>query len=660
MKKNALALILFLSSVNLFAQDFQVAVPTAEEISMKRYDKDTSAHALYLNEYGQGKLAVTNSDNIRLIFTYHAKIKIFDTKGIDKGTVDIPLYNSTDGDATEEVEDLKGFTIYTDANGNAQQVNLDPKTVHKVKLSKNRSSLRFAMPGLKSGCIIEYSYTIISPYWDSFHTWEFQDDAPKIHSEFEAHIPAFWHYNALIRGPLKLTKSIAEAEADCFSTHGASSGCAHLVYGMNDIPAFIEEDNMTAAKNFLSAIYFELSDFTNPYDGSKKVFTKEWRDLDYELKHADYFGSQIKRTGLMKPHMLPLIAGKTDDLEKAKAVYEYVQKNMKWNNYYARGSNDGISKAFDNHTGNVGDINLMLVAALSAAGVNTEAVLLSTRPNGVVNKLYPTFEDFNYVIAKVNIGDKIYFLDATDPLLGFGMLPLRCINGEGRVMSLDKPSYWLDIKPQQKRSSTYSLDLTLQSDGKIKGTLSHFSIGYEAYERRKAIKKFNSVDEYVDHLADGLAKIKIIKSDITNLDSLNMPVSEIYQIEMNSYKDMGASERLLFNPIIVDRIATNPFKLADRTYPVDWGMPSDSRFVVTMHIPDNYTIESAPKPLAIALPNQGGRFVTSYDGSDNTFTYSFVTQFGKSVYAREEYPYLKEIYNKIILAEKSELVFKKK
>ncbi|MGZ3758057.1 MAG: transglutaminase domain-containing protein [Mucilaginibacter sp.] len=660
MKKNALALLLFLSSVNLFAQDFQVAVPTAEEISMKKYAKDTSAHALYLNEYGRGKIDVTNGDNIRLFFNYHAKIKIFDTKGLDKGTVEIPIYNSTDEQYFDEVEDIKGFTVYTDDNGNAQQVNLDPKTVHKVKLNKNHSALRFAMPGLKSGCIIEYSYTIVSPFWDSFHTWEFQDDAPKVHSEFEAHIPAFWHFNALIRGALKLNKSIAEAEPDCFSTHGAKSGCAHLVYGMNDIPAFIEEDHMTASKNFLSAIYFELSDYTNPYDGSKKILSKEWKDVDYDLKHADYFGSQIKKTNLMKPHILPVIAGKTNDLEKAKAVYEYVQKNMKWNNYYGRGSYDGISKAFDNHTGSVADINLMLVAALNAAGINAEAVLLSTRDNGLVNKLYPTVEDFDYVIAKVNIGDKSYFLDATDPLLAFGMLPLRCINGEGRVMSLDKPSYWLDIKPQQKRSDTYSLDLTLQNDGKIKGTMTHFSIGYEAYEKRKAIKKFNSIDEYVDHLADGLTKIKILKSEVSNLDSLNTPVSEVYQIEMNSYKDMGASERLLFNPIIVDRTTTNPFKLAERTYPVDWGMPSDSRFVVTMHIPENYTIESAPKPMALALPNQGGSFVTSYDGSDNTFTYSFVTRFGKSVYGTEEYPYLKEIFNKIILAEKSELVFKKK
>ncbi len=36
-------------------------------------------------------------------------------------------------------------------------------------------------------------------------------------------------------------------------------------------------------------------------------------------------------------------------------------------------------------------------------------------------------------------------MDATDPLLSFGMLPMRCLNDQGRVMSLISLSYWIDI-----------------------------------------------------------------------------------------------------------------------------------------------------------------------------------------------------------------------
>jgi hypothetical protein len=77
-------------------------------------------------------------------------------------------------------------------------------------------------------------------------------------------------------------------------------------------------------------------------------------------------------------------------------------------------------------------------------------------------------------------------------------------------------------------------------------------------------------------------------------------------------------------------------------------------------VPQQYTIENQPQPIAFGMPNQGGKFITDFQSDNNTFTFSYVTQLNKSVYSPEEYPYLKELYNKIILAERGELVFKKK
>src|SRR5690606_39369686 len=122
------------------------------------------------------------------------------------------------------------------------------------------------------------------------------------------------------------------------------------------------------------------------------------------------------------------------------------------------------------------------------AGINTEAVLLSTRENGIVNKIYPVVSDFDYVIAKANIGNESYLLDATDPLLPFGLLPLRCINDQGRVVSLDKPSYWIDLKASQKETKIYNLNLTLAEDEKIHDTATIFSAGYEELKKQKAEK----------------------------------------------------------------------------------------------------------------------------------------------------------------------------
>ena len=79
-----------------------------------------------------------------------------------------------------------------------------------------------------------------------------------------------------------------------------------------------------------------------------------------------------------------------------------------------------------------------------------------------------------------------------------------------------------------------------------------------------------------------------------------------------------------------------------------------------MHLPAQYTIETTPQAISIGLPNDGGRFLTNYDPGNNSFTFSSIIQFNKSIYSSEEYPYLKELYNKIILTEKNEIIFKKK
>ncbi|MBB6128843.1 DUF3857 domain-containing protein [Mucilaginibacter lappiensis] len=638
------------------AQDFKEGF-VQEEVDMKKYDKDTAAHAVFLNEFGNSRMDVTSDDRIGLIYNYHAKIKIFDNKGFSSGTIEIPVHNGDN--VTEEVTDISGTTYYKDDNGLMQKLDLDPKKIFKVKDYKYQSTIKFALPGLRPGCVIEFRYRLTSPFWDNFRKWEFQDDIPKIYSQYEVHIPGFWTFNASLRGPYKLTKNSSELERECFTSHGSKSDCSHLVYGMKDIPAFVEEDYMTSPKNFLSAIYFELVEWTNPYTGAKTRETKEWKDIDHQLKIEDGFGSQLKRKDLMKERMDPIIAGKTTEMDKATAIYAYLQKWYKWNDYIGISSSDGIKRAMDAHTGSIADINLTLITALNAAGINTEAVLLSTREHGNINTLYPVISDFNYVVAKANIDGKSYYLDASDPLLSFGVLPLKCLNDKGRVISLDKPSYWVELSTLQKTSEIHTLDLTLLDNGKIKGTITNYYNGYKAYTQRKAIKKFNSVDEYIEDLDGKLPKIKILKSNISNLDSLNQPLGEIFEVEIDAYDNMNKA-RLVFNPFFWEKRTTNPFKLAERDYPVDWGMASDNRLVLNMHFPAQYAIETPPQVVAFALPNSGGMFVTNFDSHDNEFTFSNMTRFTKAIYTPEEYPYLKELYNKIVLTEKTDMVFKKK
>eukprot|EP01037_Dinobryon_pediforme_P007441 gene7441-7505_t len=489
---------------------------------MKNYPKDTSAHAVVINEYGTSRIAFDNDYQVQITYEYHTKIKFFDSKEFDReGKFDIPVYNSNNV-LYEDVRELKGITFYKDEKGFVQQAELDPKKVIREVESKHWSMLKFAMPGLRNGCVIE-SYI------------------PKINSVYEVHIPGFWNYNASLRGFLKLTKNESRIEKACLQfgnsgyNSGASADCSDIIYGISD-----------------------LTDETDILNGAKKKFTKEWRDIDYLLKNDVTFGTQLKHIDFIKDRIKPIVISSSDQLTKAQGIYDYVKKTIKWNNLNDFSSDDGIRKAFDNHIGNSGDINLALIAALNAA-------------------------------------------------------------------------------TQQRQTDTYSLDLTLQNDGKFKGKIIRYSSGYSGYLKRKEIKKFNSVDEYVDNL--GLKKIKILKADISNLDSLDKPLGESYEVEMSAYDNMN-SDRLIFTPFFLNAIKTNPFKLAERDFPVDWGMPSDERYVINIHLPNQYAIEKIPEAVAFSMPNQGATAQNIYQNPyDANIIPKEMLTYASAVVRDEQYPY---------------------
>jgi hypothetical protein len=656
MKKIYTLSIVILLSINITkAQNFDYGTFGQEDLNLKSIDVDSNANAVVIKEFGKSAIDIDEATGKSFVmFDYHVKIKLFNKTGFKNGNVEIPRWIR--GDQTDEISGLTA-TTYNFINGEVQRTELDKKQIFSERKSNYIALTKFTMPNLRAGSVIEYKYSLKIFSVFNFKTWEFQSDIPKIYSEYIAYLPAVYNYNVSIRGPLKLTSSTAVVQKECMRISGTPIDCSKMTYVMKKIPAFIEEEHMTAASNFKSAIYFELSDIQY-LNGSKTNITKTWKDVDYELTHDQSFGGQIKKKDIFKDIIPAVTKSSTDDLSKAKSIYSYLKKAIKWNHYYGMSCESSLKKALDTHTGNIADINLSLVTALSAAGLDAEAVILSTRENGTVNNLYPVISDFNYVIAKVNIGDQSFLLDASEPLLPFGLLPLRCINEKGRVISLKKPSYWYDLKASQTEGVRYNMIAELTPEGKIVGDLVIYSTGYAALEKRRAILDANSIDDYVQKLDNGMSKIAILKHEISNLDSLDAYLVESYKVKMDAFES-GNADQLFFNPFFLDRVTKNPFNLNDRTYPVDLGAKSDSRINLTIKLPENYTLADQPKDLSLGLPNQDGKYLTRTALEDRTLSFTQVFQLNKPIYESDEYFTLKELYSQIIQLQKTDIVLKK-
>src|SRR5688500_393642 len=504
MKFSILPLVFLLCQIDLQGQDFPYGSVSAADLHMAVYAPDTSAGAVVLKEFGEAY--ISNGENYNLIFKYHVRIKILNKNGLDHSNIEIPLYN--DGvNRQERIFEVKASSFNME-NGRINEDAVPEKSVYNEDRHKYKDVKKFAIPNVRVGSVIELSYTIESPFVFNFRTWEFQSSIPKVESEYWARIPHVYHYNITLRGFLELTKNENSVEKACLGSGGDpmsggfSADCVLMKLGMRNIPAFVEEDYMTAKKNFISSIQFELSQIQYP-DGRVDKITKEWKDAEQELRMENKFGVQLKRGKDIEAEVKRLIEGESSELDKARKVYNFIKDWFVWNDTFGKYSEYGISKAFEARKGNVGDINLSLVAALRYAGLDVEPVILSTRANGTVVELHPVLSEFNYVVAKVNIGDKFYLADATEKFYPFGLLPERCLNGKGRVIG-DRKSYWVDLKPSDVGKTVSLYSFVLNDEGVMTGTLETTFIGYDAVNKREEIVSFPSLDEYIRELKSGM------------------------------------------------------------------------------------------------------------------------------------------------------------
>ena len=645
-----------IGSQQLFAQDFEFGKFNSEDFNLKNVPFDSTANAVVLREFGTASIQFDdNTGRSYISYEYHVKIKIFNKQGFDEANIQIPL-RIYSNDRMDEISGLSAVTMNFTETG-LSKTELNPKGIFTDKKSKYLNINKFTMPDIREGSIIEYKYLIKRPYIFNFVTWEFQSGLPKLHSEFIGFIPPIYNFNASIRGFFKLTEQKGVVSKNCLRINGVDQDCSKMTYIMKDIPSFIEESYMTAASNFKSAIYFELSDVQHLRGGSSKI-TKTWKDVDYELISDKSFGGQMKKKDLFTPLLPEILKNATDEWSKANAIYDYIKKNIKWNNYVGKYSENDIKKALELHSGNIGDINLALIAALSAAEIDVEALILSTRSNGTITDVHPVISDFNYVVAKVNIGGKSYLLDASQPFLPFGLLPHHCMNNRGRVLGIKKASYWYDLKASQKDANYYSFDGNLAMDGKITGHMKISSSGYSALNKRESIADAGSLDAFVESFDEKMPNIRILKHKISNIDSLNQELIEEYEIEMQMSGDLNV-EQFYFNPFFIDRNTKNPFNLNERLFPVDLGAITEKRVTMNLKVPANFVLVEKPKDISLTLPNADAKYSNRIAFQPGEINMLQLLQLNKPVYHAEEYLSLKEFYSRVIQQQNTDLILKR-
>ena len=652
MKKIYLTTLLTLSILSLFAQnnEYTFGELTNKDIIFTKEQIDSTANAVVLYESGDTKFKVDNS-NVKVYTTYYFKIKIFNKEGFKHATFSIPIYNNKSH--SEKVVEVKGITHN---NNNTNKTHLSLNNVYTEQQNNNWKSVKFTMPNLKDNCIIEVSYTIVTPFKFNLTGWPFQSNIPKLVSQYNALIPGNYIYNRKLTGYLKLTTNTSIVKKNCFSVPGfkGDANCEDLTYSMVNIPAFKEEEYMTSSENLKSKITFELAK-TIWFDGTKREYTTTWDEVDREFRTDKNVGVQLRKNKYFDTALPVEIKSIPNKMERAKAVYTFIQQHYSYNKNYGMFKDVRVKDAFENNTGNASEINISLINALEAAGLNSELVLISTRDNGFPTKVYPVITDFNYVLAKINIDNDTYLLDATDKLMPFGMLPFRCLNSYGRAMDFENESYWVDIDAYKNSQTSITVHLVLNDNGSITGKFRRKNSGYNALNKRMDYQ-FKNENEIIDEFENTFNNLTVTNYSIENKDNIDKPLIENFELEF----EFENIDLIYFNPFFGGSFQENPFKQEDRLYPVDFGYPQKHTLTLSLELPDSYKIKSYPTDHAINFNEKAGVFSLKSRAS-NIYKYSLYSSFeiNKAIFQNNEYNRLKELFKYAINAQKTPLAIEK-
>lgn len=662
----SLPVFLFAASASAQKPPIKFGDVPIEQLKMTRYDKDSSAAAVVLADYGESTIDYGSETGFRIEFERIRRVKIFTKDGYEWGNFSIPLYR--DGSTEENLGSLKAVT-YNLENNKVVETKMKNDAVFKEEADQNLRYVKVALPNVKEGSVIEITYRVNSPFLFNFQDWDFQSTIPTLWSEYRTRIPEYFGYKKFMQGYLAVTVNETKSEFKSFNFISrektgivkTSAVNEKVDYSENytrlalkDAPAFKTEPYMTTYRDYVARINFELNSIQLP-DQGLKTYNDSWADLNNDFLENESFGGVIKGSNFLKEHVEAAVAGKTDAKEKIAAIYYYVRELIDWDGQYRKYSDENLKRVIDNKKGSSAEINLTLVSMLQKAGINANPVLLSTRDHGFIRKESSVSSQFNYVIAAAEVNGKYILLDATDKSLPITLLPERCLNGEGFLVASEK-SGWINITPIKSKTAVSS-ELVLSGDGKLKGKMQFTHDGYFAQNIRKTYNK-KGKEEYVKDVGSAYGW-EIESSSFENLDKLQEPVKEIHEVNLNEHIQM-TGDNMYINPLLVNRLDKNPFQAENREYPVDFGSPEERLYITRITLPEGWNVEELPAPKVLVLPANSAKYV--YNMSQNGNIVSFTSQLviNKALFSYDEYPNLRDFYAQVVAKQAEQIVLKKK
>jgi hypothetical protein len=610
-----------------------------EDLQMTTCDLDPDADAYILIKTGETTYSLGGDEPI-LETVYRYRVKILKDKGTGRSNIRIRYYTA---DRMENIDGISGVTYNLDAGGNIVKSKLDQSNVYVKQLDKYFSETVFTLPDVRKGSVIEYQFTKNSKYFTEIDPWNFQDEIPTRICRFYLSIPQYFDFT------YNVTAALPVEQKDETVNEAARS------FTMKNIPALKEEPYMSARRDFLQHIDFQLAGIEAP--GHPYVsYRSDWLKLNEELLRSDHFGAQLHKD---IPHTGSLdlqLATLKDSVARMSAVYDYVRRHMNWDGVNSLYSDDGVKTAWEKKNGSITEINLILVDLLRDAGLRAYPLLVSTRDHGRVNTGYPLLTQFNETMAYVLIGGKTYVLNGADKFNPYRLIPYDVQYTQGYVIDRNNPGWVPLANNENQYKAIVLLTGRMTEDGRFEGNAQISNFDYSKNQRCESLQE--GMDKFKDaYFTKGYTNLKIDSLAVEGRDDDSSPLQQTVQFTSQLNSSGGY---LFFSPNLFLGLENNPFVAEQRFTDVDFGYKQSYMVTGNLEIPDGYKYESLPKNLRMIMQDTSISLVRMMQADGNMVNFRITLDFKRPVYLRDEYGDFREFYKRLYAMLNEPIVIRKK
>ena len=613
--------------------------PTQQELTMTEYAADKDADAVELFRDVNVYYAFINGD-FRVINNVKCRLKVLKPEGKHVADGEILIWRNSSNDTHEVVRALKA-TAYNLENGKVVKTKMESSSVHEEELDTNDKLLKFSVPQVRVGTVIEYEYRLESDYYYQLRDWYAQSDIPVLYTRYSVSIPEWLSFHIEESGMNTLEKQTDSNSLTVGEEHVNTE--EHIFIGRN-LPALKDDDYVWRAEDYGSKVTHELQGIYIP-GYVHKNYSSTWKDIDERLEKDDEFGGRIKKSSPLKDDILaagiPQIA---DSRERFEAIWKMLTKRVRWNGSYAFWAKSG-NKVLKEGTGTNADINFLLINMLHDAGIEAEPVVLRLRNRGRLPLSHASLKYLSTFVVAIELNDSTTaFFDSSVEDGYLNVLP-ACLSVErARLIrkGKSKTGGWVNLQTIAQGTTRSIIQATLTEDGQLSGTMTNALSGEAAATLRKRWRTAKDSTELIHQMQED--------NDFTISDYQlqgRHDFSPNLRETITFTKQCSTADGIIYlNPLVVAPINKNPFTAETRNLPVELPYRQRETVNVMLTLPDGWQIEETPKPIVLKFDGITARIMSSQNGNQLSVAYKLDIQ--RTFFTQQQYQDLKAFMEKLV------------